>query len=219
MIEQTKNEKEANNADHIPSPSPSPIPEQDTIDTTESYTMSEPQQPPINAQCGQDLTNKLLIELELLENVQNTAYKLEQFENIKTENNEKKIDLERQQNELMTVLNGIKTDIEYIQSKKTETEQLAERQIELIKNTGIEMSNLIKQNIRNIRNEQEPQHQVQHKQNLELIQISTNILANHQHQNDKEKEDLHQTLKIAMNLLDKYSKNLQKENKNDRDDK
>eukprot|EP01083_Nonionella_stella_P313526 1125813_1 len=164
----------------------------------------QPQQPPQQQQeedDGNSITDKLLLELELLQNVEETASKLEEFE----AENEKWFNFQKQKCELNTFLNQIKTEIEYIQNKKKENETMTQKQMELIKNTGTQITQLIKET-------QTIQNQDQ-KRNLELIQLSTNILTTHQNQNYKEKQDLQQTLKIAIELIDKYSQSQNTQNK------
>merc|ERR1712228_703422 len=217
------------------------------VSMTESYTMSmstDKQTHPLTLsddkeqsdECGdQSITNKLLLELQLLQSIQNTASKLKEFEEIESTQNEQvnneqslKVnemkalneikDLEKQQSELMSVLNEIKMDIEYVQNQKKQSSEIADKQIELIKNTGFEMAKLIKETqcqqheyVHSIQQQQciqNKQQQESQEKNMQLIEMSNNILSNHQHQNVKEQESLHQTLKVAMNLLDKYSQNI-----------
>ena len=208
-----------------------------TLSATESYTMSMTPQSlnsntkdesfkEVEAQAtdrnngsneAQTITNKLLLELELLGSMQHTASKLDKFEmdTVMEQQQEQEMedahnqqtddeisDLKKAKDELMTTLNRVKADIDFMEQQKMKNERLADEHIDLIKKTGDEMTKLISQTQQHLTSEHEQKH-------LELLKLSTNILSDHQYQTDKEKQELQQTLNIAMKLLDQYAHNLQ----------
>jgi len=159
----------------------------------------------------QSVTDKLLLELELLGSMQHTASKLDEFEmdsleepeaaTVPMEEDNEISDLKKAKDELMSTLNRVRSDIDVMERQKQKNERLADEHIDLIKRTGLEMTRLISQTQEHLNSENEQKH-------LELLKMSTNILSDQHHQADKEKQELQNTLNIAMKLLDQYAHNL-----------